>query len=473
MNARSDAVRPHGADGTGWWYVAAVVIVAVVSDGWSGRPSPLLHQLLILPFTMAFAFSLFFLLRIKRGREATYSERRGRTILSWLAICFVFELLSLAAFLYEGHHFARFGYGFGAVRFSLVVLAVMAAVFWAVWKRSGAGVLAGVLVAYGAGLLLAIRSFPLNYLRSDMLPVIEWSDGRLISGLDPYVTIHVGSRLYDFPYLPGMLVAYLPAAAAHLDLRFMNLMCMVAIGILLYWASHSGRRMEAAMLIGVFFLSPFLQYRHDLYLAPHWLTLAGAFVLMQRRHYAWAAAVFGVGMAIYQLSWVLFPFFLLNGLRRRGWREAMKLALIGIGSMLVVVGPFLPAATRRIASNTVGQWSRLPHAIADPMNLSYWLTFVVRPDRLKWVQLVVLAAIFLFCVARRRCRTLVDMLRWMSLALALFIALNVLVDGYFYLTLLLLLLIFTCAATGIWEEEPGRQTGVPWPGPGVAPASAD
>ena len=80
------------------------------------------------------------------------------------------------------------------------------------------------------------------------------------------------------------------------------------------------------------------------------------------------------------------------------------------------------------------------------------MTFVVRPDHLKWVQLAVLTALFGFCVVRGRCHSLVDTLRWMSAALAIFIALNVLVDGYFYLTLLLLLLLYTFLVMGIWPD---------------------
>ncbi len=64
---------------------------------------------------------------------------------------------------------------------------------------------------------------------------------------------------------------------------------------------------------------------------------------------------------------------------------------------------------------------------------------------------------FFYCLGKGRCRTLEDTLRWMGAALAVFIALNVLVDGYFYLTLLLLLLIYTLSAEGVWtlqEPEP-------------------
>lgn len=452
-------------------YVALAVIVAVVNDGWSDRPSPFFHQILVLPFTIAFAFGAYQLLR-DRGGLGCIGDPAWQAVRACIVVCAAFEFASLAGFWYERHHFARFGYAFGPARTALLLCAVAGATAFVFWRRTGPALLGAASVAFGAGLLLAIASFPLNYLRSDMLPVIVWSDQRLAAGLNPYATIHVGSRLYDFPYLPGMLVAYLPAIAAHVDPRFFNLVCVLCVGLLVYRTSTPERRVQAAALLATFLLSPFLQYRHDLYLAPHWLALTGALTLAQRKHHVWAAVVFGISMAIYQLSWVLFPFLLLYGFRRRGWSEVIKLGGAGIGAALLMLGPFLPVATDRIANNTVGQWGRLPHALADPMNLSYWLTFLVRPDQLKWLQLVTMAAIFFFCIARGRCATLTDTLRWMSGALAVFVAMNVIVDGYFYLTVLLVLLVFTCLQTGTWQEPEAGATVHPAPQDPLRPALA-
>jgi hypothetical protein len=158
-------------------------------------------------------------------------------------------------------------------------------------------------------------------------------------------------------------------------------------------------------------------------------------------------------MAIYQFSWILFPFFLLNALRRRGWLEALKLAMLGAVGALVIVGPFLRSASHRIASNTVGQWGHLiTHAMADPINLSYWVTYVVHPDHLLRLQAVVMVVIFLYCFTTGRCKDLADTLRCMVIALTLFVLLNVLVDGYFFLMLLVVMLVYTCVANGWWAE---------------------
>ncbi len=433
------------------YYVLLAALIAVVNDGWSGRPSPFIHQALLVPVEILFIAGLLGLL----GRSATVPVRSTAqaSIAPWLWVCIAFELISLLSFGYEAKHFVRFGYHLSRAAYLVVVGVVLASAACFAKFRSSEWLMGAAAASYIAGAVLAIESFPLNYLRSDMLPVVQWADQRLAHGLDPYTTMHVGNRVYDFPYLPGVLVAYLPVVGWGLDPRWLNLGCVLGVMVLLYGAAKSSERRLAAVLISVFLLSPFLQYRHELYLAPHWLALTGAIVLLQKRCYSWAAVAFGLSMAIYQLSWVLWPFLLLYALRRRGWWEVVRCGIASLLAMAVVIGPFLRSALQRIANNTVGQWSRLPHALAEPMNLSYWVTYLVRPNQLKWVQLGALSALFAFCVARGRCRTVEDTLRWMSAALAIFIALNVLVDGYFYLTLLLVLLMYTLSAERLWPEQ--------------------
>jgi uncharacterized membrane protein len=374
-----------------------------------------------------------------------------------LLLALLFELTFPALYLYEARHFAAFGYQrhmFLAATIFLPVVVLLALTLWS--RLSPTLVFLTTLAAYAGGLLLSILSFPLNYLRSDMLPVIVWADNNLLHHIDPYTTLHVADRIYDFPYLPGMMLAFFPFAALHLDLRFGAMAYVVGLAALIFWAArcnpNDDRRLEVTSLLGLFLLCPFLQYRHELYLQPHWFALVLGFVLMQRRHFAWAAVAFGVGMAIYQFSWIIFPFFVLNAIRRRGWLEALKLAVIGILTTLALVGPFLKSASNRIASNTVSQWGQMPHAHADPINLSYWATYLIHPDHLLRLQAVLMVVIFVYCFATGRCRNLADTLRWMIIALAAFILLNVLVDSYFFLMLLVIVMVYVCVANDWWSE---------------------
>lgn len=432
------------------WFTTLLLIVNFVGDGWSGRPIGLAHQLLLLPFTIGFFVCLWQLLFAaeKTGLPVWWSPDRAHRL------TLIFEILFVLLFAYECHHFAPLGYRLHPVLALAVFIPLLIFLGGLASKplRNATWIFAVTLTAYIAGMILAIVSFPLTYLRSDMLPVIQWADINVLHHTSPYATMHVGGRIYDFPYLPGMLVAFFPFVAAHLDIRFGSIVYVAASAALIFWAARVERRHEVAVLLGLFLLCPFLQYRHELYLQPHWFTLVAIYVLMQHRHFAWAALVFGVSMAIYQFSWILFPFFLLNAFHRRGWLEPIKLTLLAALGSIAVAGPFLVSATRRIANNTVGQWGLMAHAEAMPINLSYWVTYLIRPDKLLRLQALLMIAIFVYCFARKGCATLEDTLRWSIIALTVFTLFNVLVDGYFYLMLLVPMLIYTCVANGWWRE---------------------
>ncbi len=450
----AESVKDHlgsvGLNARFWWYAGLIFVLSLVSDGWAGKPSPLVHQILLLPAAGFYGYALWGLLKTQPN-DSILRSKANRNVPLWVVVLTAFEAWAVLLFIAEARHYRSFGYRLSVGPCIAALTLAVVGWGWFYAKRGARELLVAGLGTSWAGWLLAIRCFPLNYLRSDMLPVISWADARLIHHLNPYGTMYVGTRVYDFPYLPGMLVGYLPPALLHVDLRWASLVYVAATASLVFWAASQERRFETGVLLAVFLLCPFLQYRHDIYLEPHWFTLAVAVVLMQRRRFLLAAVAWGASCAVYQLSWVVVPFVALNAYRRRGWLELGKVLAATLLGALLVSGPFLASASKRIASNTVGQWDRLPHALADPINVSYWLTYLIRPSQLKWVQAIVLTGLFGYCFLRRRCATLTDTLRWMCCALAIFIPLNVLVDGYFYLTLALMLLFFICAANGYWE----------------------
>jgi hypothetical protein len=218
------------------------------------------------------------------------------------------------------------------------------------------------------------------------------------------------------------------------------------------WAARRERRLAAAVVAGLFLLNPLVQYRHELYSQPHWLLLIAALALFAHRRYGWSALAFGAGVAMYQLLWVIFPFFLLNAFRRQGWKEVMKLGALAALAAGAIDGVFVVRDLHQVLGNTVGQWSLLPHPVADAMNLSYWVSYAIAPAHLCWVQAVLLVGIFACAALRGPCGEAADMVGWMLVALTLFIMLNVLIDGYFYLTVLLLASAYVCIANGWWDR---------------------
>lgn len=430
------------------WFCLLVLLVSVVADGYSNKPSPFLHQLVLIPFTVVFLYLAGRLLFEESSDGGWWTPSRGL----WFAVGL--EVLFFAVLAYEFRHFASLGYQFRPALTAGVMLPALGLLVVAALKRPLSWGLAAVAGAgaYLAGMIVALASFPLTYLRSDMLPVILWADTNLLHGISPYKTMYVADRVYDFPYLPGMMLAYVPAVWAHLDVRLGAAAYLLGLAAVALWAARAERRVAVASLVVVLLVCPFLQYRHELYISPHWFWMVLSLVLMARRRFGWAAAAFGFSMAIYQFSWVIFPFFVLNAFWRKGWGEAVKVSAVAVAAFLVMDGAFLASAYQRVASNTVGQWNLLPRAMAEPINLSYWITYLVAPAHLQRLQAVLMVGIFGWCVWRRRCSTVADSVRWMVVALGLFIMTNVIIDGYFYLTWLVLGLAYVCVANGWWAR---------------------
>ena len=139
----------------------------------------LAHQILLLPFTIGFLTSLWHLLFAseKEGRSVWWSPRRAL----WLIL--LFEILFVLLFLYECHHFAPLGYRLHPLLALAIFIPLLISLAGLALKPlvKGRWIFGVVLVAYVAGMVLAIASFPLNYLRSDMLPVIihsSWYQAR-------------------------------------------------------------------------------------------------------------------------------------------------------------------------------------------------------------------------------------------------------------------------------------------------------
>ena len=433
------------------WFTALLVLVNLVSDGWSGRPSPFSHQLLLLPVTAGFLYCLYRFLNVSPEGGETFFWTSQRA----LGLAVLFQSVFLGLYLYECNHFAFLGYHYEPSLACFVFLPAFALLMLAIRRPFSASLIfVATIASYLAGMIVAIASFPLTYLRSDMLAVIFWANNNLLHHVDPYTTVYVADRVYDFPYLPGMFLAYTPFAAMHADLRSGCAFYVLASAALIYLAARKENQLEVAALLATLLLCPFLQYRHELYTQPYWFTLVAALVLMQRRRFAWAAVTFGVSMAIYQLSWVIFPFFVLYAFRRRGWLEALKLSVFAVLAALVMDGPFLVSAFHRVASNTVGQWSLMTRADADPINLAYWVTYVIAPAHLQRLQAALMIGMFTWCVVKKRCVTSADTVRWMVAGLAVFLLFNVIIDGYFYLTLMVLALGYTCIANN-WWTDPG------------------
>ncbi len=432
-------------------FLLLLVFLNLQGDGLHlGGATPLAFQLRLLPCTL-----LFLALLLATLFPAPLAHRLPpsltRHLVGWRAplACAVLLLgLALPLFLAEARVYARFGYHLSvplAVAIFLLSLLALARHLLSRTHPSSRRLALTLCAAFAALSLLSIRSFPLAPPRSDMLPLLAAADHTLLQHADPY-------RLYTFPtetvlltYLPGTLLAYLPAAALHLDLRLINLLCnLLLVGTLLA-AVRPAHRLRATALLAAFLLGPYLLYRHEIYTPPHWIVLTAALLLAHLGRLRSAALLFGVGIAMSQFSWVLLPFFLLYLFQAQHLRSALHGLGLSLLAAAVLVVPFVLADPHAFRLGVFGHW-QLIGLTARPVNLSFFLARVLGPRHLPLAQLAVLVALFAAALHARACATFPGALRLMVLALTSFVLLNLLVWGYFFLLIELLLLLHLLAA---------------------------
>ncbi|MDD1739925.1 MAG: hypothetical protein LUQ30_03645, partial [Methanothrix sp.] len=144
---------------------------------------------------------------------------------------------------------------------------------------------------------------------------------------------------------------------------------------------------------------------------------------------------------------VIFPFGVVAAFRKWGIKKTIMHVLIAFAVALILILPFLLDSPEYFIKGVYGHWLFVD---IPSVNLSYLVSFVVPWDLMIFVQALVLAVIF--AVALQRMDP-ADCWGWMATALVLFIALNRVIEVYFYLLVLLLLVMH-----GISTSAPSEKT---------------
>ncbi len=441
-------------------FLLVLLFLNAQRDGFLGAQASLRAQLLLLPVTALFCALLLWSLFASPAHDGP-AVRLARSlaaprVLSTGLVAFL--VLSLALFVKSARYYAVFGYQLHPAATTLVFGGAFAALLLALRSPShtrAPGLFAAVLLSHLAVAALSIWSFPLKVQRSDMLPLLQAAHHSLLSGADPYHLYRFPSEVVYLTYLPGTLLAYLPATLLHVDPRVLNLIFVAALALLLYQALLPAHRLTGTVLLGLWLLSPYLLYRHEIYTEPHWLTLAASLLLLHRGRIAWPALLFGVSIAISQFSWILFPFFLLFLWQHLTPRAAVLAACLATVAAAVLTLPFLLWSPHAFLFGVLSHWQN-GGVNARPVNLSVLTALLVGAQHLELIQAVLLAGLLLWCALTRRCATFAGCLQTMSLALAVFILFNILIWGYFFLLLELLLLLSLFASEG-WLQPPSAR----------------
>ena len=424
-------------------------LLSVKSDRYFPLPENLpepVFQTVLIPYTFLFFFAFFIFLRPGiPGDAISCLDRISVTRLSTVIIL-VFEAMTLILLLVQDRRYASFGYDLNIpMTILLFTLIGIACIFLLIQDTTPDLLLIIALAAYTGTYLLSIVCFPLNSQRSDMLPLIVSGCQSFLAGVTPY-GYHVIPHKLIFTSLPGMWMAYLPAVAFGADPRLMNLISTIISVLILAYTVQDSRKCTL-LLFPVFLLTPYLQYRHEIYLGVLFLVLSVIFILGIRNRWLLSSAASGYALATYQFTWVIFPFGVITAFRKWGIKKAGISFLTAIAVSLAIILPFFVHSPEYFIQGIYGHWLFVD---IPSVNLSYLVSLIVPWDLMIFIQGVVIVIIL---AAAMRIMDPEDCWGWMAAALLLFIALNRVIEVYFYL-IVLLLMVMHGISTGITSGIP-------------------
>lgn len=438
-------------------------LVSVKSDRYfplpDHLPEPVL-QIILLPYTCVFfaAFIIFINPGIVGDAHLSPIDRISAVKLTTIIIL-IFEAMAFILLIVQDAKYALFGYHLNIPVAIFLFACIGAALIYLLIKDASQGHLVFfALAAYTGTYLLSIASFPLHSLRSNMLPLILSGCQSFMAGMTPYgyhdLPYHPPHQV--FTYLPGMWMAYLPAVASGIDLRFINLMSMLVSALILaYSANGSRNRNHSMLLIPVFLLTPYLQYRHEIYLGVLFLILSIVFFLDRSNKWWMSSIASGYALATYQFVWVIFPFIVVSAFKRWGIKKAIVNSLIAVAIALILMLPFLLGSPEEFIAGVYGNWF---YTDTLSINLSYLISLFIPWDSMIIVQGIVMVAIFLLALQRMDPE---DCWGWMATALVFFISMNRVINVYFYLIALLLLVMHGISVSTPKEKPDGGEKEAP------------
>ncbi len=285
------------------------------SQPWSWLPGPT-GRILWLAVSAGFAV---FMVRGVPARIDAVIDRCLRAR-AWVPLLC---LGNLALALYSAKHFASFGY---AMPWHTIFACGLALPFLKRGNLVGSCLLS-LAILYGS-----IRAFPLDPLRSDMLPSIhqalkQWLD----AGISPYAVFDLANGRTGMPYLPGTLFSHLPAFLLGLDLRWNQLFYRaIWFGLVILHSKRLPQDSRERDALQFFILNPYWNFRHDLYFEAFFLLIVAFRTLPGLKPVSSALLVF-----TRQWAWVLYPFFWLEKGFARG-KAALALLLAVFATALAL-----------------------------------------------------------------------------------------------------------------------------------------
>ena len=353
-----------------------MLVIAVRGDGHFPFPKTWPEgrlQLIVLAHTIALVAGIVWtahlVLRDRMFLGACLSRRMHDVLYTVGPPACVAAILGLHVLQADYYH--RFGYRKDVASFvtiaglALIPLALYWSRAWASGKRPLHPFLLSVLAGSLVLKAIPLRYFPVTSIRSDLLPMLREGALSLLRGENPYRAYLLDNGVMTpLVRLPGLLLAFAPAAALGIDLRLVTLLFETAAFLLLF-ALVVDRGLagvpssQALWPIAFFVLLPYWHYRHELYETPFWLLLLATLLALDHAPALVVALGTGLLAATHQWGWLFAPYLVVAVLKRKGWRQAGAVAGAAGLVALVVVELTVHGSPKAFFENVLGTYDRM------------------------------------------------------------------------------------------------------------------
>ena len=347
-------------------------------------------------------------------------------------------------FLLKGHAVSFDGDGWIFLATGVLLLANLLAQLLKDRAR-GEWALAATLVFLSALAFFSVHSFSLAGGYSNMLPMIEVWGRTLLHGHSPYGLKAIPGQQTDCCYLPGLWLAFLPAAAFNIDSRFIEAIYTLFFAGVVWLALRPRDRPLGSWFLVLFLLNPWSLLRQEDYFSPYLLSWACFFLALRRGRANLAAGCFGWGLSAHLFSWALLPVWVAWTAKRRGWGGAARELLWAVGAAALVILPFVIWDPLGFFKTALLVWVEMTPAIGvSHFGLAAWMA--------SWHKLLaVLAFVFMGTgtwAAWRGSGSLDSLFRWLAFSLGLVFLASYHIEHYYYFVPLALLLFHEIALLG-------------------------
>jgi hypothetical protein len=181
-----------------------------------------------------------------------------------------------------------------------------------------------------------LYTHPIRCMTGDMLPMIRGAGEYFLSGENPFNKSFCG--YIPYVYLPMMLMFYLPAILARIDIRFISLLCFATIIFLSYYYHRNRGFPLTGFFITIIIISsglfPFLML--SVHTFPYLLILSCFLFALSEENDGILFFSLAMGLTLRKFFWFYVPFILVYIIKQRKINLS-NLRFFGIGALIGMV----------------------------------------------------------------------------------------------------------------------------------------